>query len=112
MIFLEELVSTEVFLKKQQVELGRLVIICTIAVCFGIALLAIISGGLFYENAPAGSTARIILSEQFAKLIVMLSIPFIIGLTAGIILIKTSVKHIIKSYCNGIVSIENYINDD
>lgn len=109
--FLEELITTEVSLKNQQLKLGRVVITYTTVVCLGVVLLAILSGGLFNHNAPNGATAQIILSEQFAKLIVILTIPFTIGLTAGIILIKASVKHIAKSYCNAVVSVEKFLSE-
>lgn len=110
--FLEELIEAEVFLKKRQSELGYTVITVTCVVCVGLGLLVIMSGGMFNEHAPEGTTAQIILSEQFAKLIAILSVPFTVGMTAGIILVKSSVKNVTRSYCDAVASIEKMLGED
>lgn len=107
----EEIVHTETYLRRRQSTLGYSVITGTIIVCLSIVLFVLFSGGIFNEQAPEGTTVQLILSEQFLKLIVILSIPFIIGLTAGIILIKASVKHIAGSYFGAFVYIEKFLNE-
>ena len=94
----EKLIKTECELRSQQGKIGITVIWGTCILCILVGILPLISGGMFNESAPNGTTANIVLSDNYSKLIISLSIPFIIGLTAGIILIKSSIKHIAKSY--------------
>ena len=94
----DRLIDAECRLREQQGNLGVSLIWGTCIVCILVGLLPIVSGGMFNEQAPNGTSAQIVLSETYLKLIISMSIPFIIGLTAGIILIKSSVKHIAKSY--------------
>ena len=94
----EKLINTEFELRKQQASLGENLIWSTCIICIILGLLPIVSGGMFNNSAPEGTTAKIILSESYAKHIIFLTVPFIIGLAAGIVLIKSSVKHIAKSF--------------
>lgn len=107
----EELVSTETNLRRLQSKCGYSIIIGTAVVCLGIVLLVLFSGSVFNDQAPAGATAQIILSQQFVKLIVVLSIPILISLIGGIILIKASVKTITGSYWGAFVSIEKFLSE-
>lgn len=56
------------------------------------------SEGMFSEAAPQGTTVKLLLSEQFARLVMVLAAIMAVALAAGIILMKSSVKHIAKSY--------------
>lgn len=94
----EKLITTECELRSQQGKLGENIIWGTCIVCILVGLLPLFSGALFNDKAPDGTAANIVLSENYARLIGILSIPFIIGLTSGIILIKSSIKHIANSY--------------
>lgn len=91
----DRLIDAECRLRERQSNLGVSLIQGTCIVCILIGILPIVSGGMFNGQATC---AQIVLSEPYLKLIISMSIPFIIGLTAGIILIKSSVKHIAKSY--------------
>lgn len=103
----EKIVTTECTLREKQAKLGESLIWSTCIVCIGVGLLVLASGGMFNNQAPDGTTSQIILSDQFIHLIITLSIPFFIGLTAGIILIKSSIKSVAKSYFEAPVA-----NDD
>lgn len=94
----EKLITTECELRSQQGKLGETIIWGTCIVCILVGLLPLFSGALINEEAPNGTAANIVLSENYVRLIGILSIPFIIGLTSGIILIKSSIKHIGNSY--------------
>ena len=94
----EKLITTECELRSQQGKLGEGIIWGTCIVCILVGILPIFSGALVNSEAPDGPAAKIVLSENYARLISILSIPFIIGLTSGIILIKSSIKHIANSY--------------
>lgn len=94
----KKLIETECKLREQQSELGVTLIWGTCVICILVGLLPIMSGGFFNNAAPEGTTAQIVLSDNYAKLIIVLGIVFAIGLTAGIILIKSSVKNVAKSY--------------
>lgn len=94
----EKLLTTECDLRNKQSSIGESLIWATCIICIITGLLPLASGGMFNNSAPEGATSQIILSENYTRLIAFLSIPFITGLTAGIILIKSSVKHTAKSY--------------
>lgn len=91
---MKELINTELELRKNQGRLGYSLIVGTITTVIIIGLIPLIS------TLPAHNIKwiEIILSERYMRLIVVLLMPLIIGLTAGIILIKSSVKNIAESY--------------
>lgn len=93
----DKLINTECELRKRQSEIGNALIYGSCIVCILVGILPIASAGL-NEDTPPGTTAQIVLSDSYLQLIVYMSIPFLIGLTAGIILLKSSVKHVAKSY--------------
>lgn len=93
----EKLITTECELRSKQAKLGESLIWCTSIVCVLVGILPLFSGALI-NSSPEGTAANIILSENYSRLIIFLSVPFIIGITAGIILIKSSIKHLAKSY--------------
>lgn len=93
-----KLIDTECQLRKQQGEFGVTLIWGTCIICILVGLLPICSGAIFNNAAPEGTAAQIVLSQSYQHLIIFMSVPFIVGLTAGIVLIKSSVKHIAKSY--------------
>lgn len=91
---MNELINTELELRKKQGYLGHSLIVGTIISVIAIGALPLLS------TFPDENTkwVSIIMSESYMHLIVILCIPLIIGLTAGIILIKSSVKKIAESY--------------
>lgn len=91
---MNELINTELELRKAQGSIGAKLIVYTVLAVIIIGALPLIST-FFDENAKLTTT---IMSESYIQLIVILSIPLIIGLTAGIILIKSSVKNFANSY--------------
>lgn len=94
----DKLINTECELRCKQASIGERIIWGTCIFCGILALFPVIIGGLFNYSAPDGTTAQIILSDNFTRLIIFLCIPLVIGLTAGIILVKTSVKSVAQSY--------------
>lgn len=96
----EKLIDTEIKLRTQQAELGVNLIWATCIICILVGFLPIASGAWFNNEAPEGTSAQIVLSETYYRLVLCLSFPFVIGLTAGIILVKSSVKHTAKSFFN------------
>lgn len=91
---MNELINTELELRKNQGKLGNSLIVGTITVVIIIGALPLIS------TLPDNNLrwVDIIMSESYMRLIIILLIPLIVGLTAGIILIKSSVKNIAESY--------------
>lgn len=91
---MNELINTELELRKAEGRIGAKLIVGTITA-------VIIIGGLplaytlLDKNAELTNTLT---SDSYLRLIVILSIPLIICLTAGIILIKSSVRKIAESY--------------
>lgn len=94
----EKLIDTEISLRKYQSDLGFRIIVITGIGCMAVIFITLASGGMFSEKAPAGATAKLLLSEQFARLVMVLATIMAVALAAGIILMKSSVKHIAKSY--------------
>lgn len=94
----EKLVTTECEFRSKQSKLGENIIWGSCIIFILLCVLPLFSGGMLNEETPKGTMANIILSENYSRLILFLSVPFIAGMTAGIILIKSSVKHIAKSY--------------
>lgn len=95
---MNELINTELELRKKQGNLGNSLIGGTITSVIIIGALPLLST-LPDDNIK---WITIIMSESYIRLIVILCIPLIIGLIAGIILIKSSVKSIAESYCKEI----------
>lgn len=91
---MNELINTECELRTSQSNLGSLLITATVVGVILIGAMPLIST----MNDENVKWANIIMSESYIRLIVILSIPLLIGLTAGIILIKSSVKKIAESY--------------
>lgn len=92
--FSNPLIDTELALRKKQGELGYTIIIITFIAIIIIGALPLLSS-LEDKNT---SWSAIIMSDRYINLIVILCIPLFIGLTAGIILIKSSVKNIAQSF--------------
>lgn len=86
------LFKQEIELRKKQGELGYNFIIWTIMAVIIIGALPLVTT----LNDEETKWIDIIMSERYIRLIVILCIPLTVGLTAGIILIKSSIKHIIK----------------
>ncbi len=104
---MNELISTEVELRRKQGEFGQSLIVGTITT-------VIIVGALPFLTTLEDNNikwANIVVSESYIRLIVILSIPLLIGLTAGIILIKSSVKKIAESYRLYKTDLENLIDE-
>jgi hypothetical protein len=92
-----DLLQCEKNLRTTQSNIGWGVINCAAVVFVGIIGLAV-TGPLFSEQK--GAVSAFLVSDAFLRLLFCLLIGLVICLTAGIILIKSSLKHTIKSfYC-------------
>lgn len=91
---MNELINTELELRRNQGKLGYSLIVGSITT-------VIIIGTLPFLTTFSDVNIKwvnIIMSEDYIRLIVTLCIPLIIGLITGIILIKSSVKNFANSY--------------
>ena len=104
---MNELINTECELRKSQSTLGSTLITATGVGVILIGAIPLLST-MLDENVK---WANIVMSESYIRLIVILSIPLLIGLTAGIILIKSSVKKIAESYRLYKTDLENLIDE-
>ncbi len=104
---MNELIKTECELRTSQSNLGGTLITATVVGVILIGAMPLIST----MNDENVKWANIIMSESYIRLIVILSIPLLIGLTAGIILIKSSVNKTVASYKLFKSDLENLIDE-